>query len=299
MKFRKVFSKANFLKENLRTILILILSFIYLILIVMSLFQVYPSASQIYYDKDGNVIRNKISFSHPLGTNQHGYDYLSWLIYGWKTTFFSACFAALFFLIFGIAFGILIGYYKNIISKIIENIFNVINSFPILLLLLLLVFVFNAYLHNVRSDNARFLRDIEIYIYLSFYGLLCSPKLAEIIKSRINSLKDQDFILASKSLGLSNSHIIVKNILWYESKELIVAQLAYILAEGIFIEITLAYFQYSVRDSWGCLLYDLYNLSNATAAFYIILFFVGITPFYFYYLSEKVNEKYKIRKVYI
>jgi len=269
---------------------------------VIGLFGLSEPPGKWYKDEFGNVLRNALpSLKHPLGTDSYGYDYLILTIYGWKTSFLAAFSGALFFLIFGIIFGIAIGYYGGKFSQIFQSIFNIINSFPILLLILLLIVIINAYLNNAVSYFGRFLRDIKIYVYLAIYGFLCSPKLAEIIKNQINYLKSQEFIKSAQCLGLSDFKIIVSHILWYGSRTILIAQLAYILAEGIMIEVTLSYLGYGISgSSWGNLLGRLQSeYLNATEAFYVMLLFIGGTSFYFYYIAERINRKYVIKKTFV
>jgi len=131
-----------------------------------------------------------------LGTDQYGRDILSRIIYGSKISLSIGFLVVLISVTLGTVIGVTSGYFGGWIDAIMMRIVDVLIAFPALFLILIIIATFG---------NSIYL----IVITLSFTGWM---GVARIVRSQVLSLKEQEFILAAKSLGLSNMRIIFRHL---------------------------------------------------------------------------------------
>ena len=229
-----------------------------------------------------------ISANHLLGTGYFRKDIFSEFIYGTASTFIAGMTAAIPFLFFGVLFGISAGYFDNRWTVALNKILDVFNSFPKLLVLLMFIGVFGS----------------SPVMIMALFGFISAPKLAELIKGRILSLKKETFIDASVALGLSHSQIISKHILYYNCKELILGQFFYIYGAAVLIEASLSYVRLgfsATQASWGYMLYEARSRTLFTLpwsknfnmkALIIIVALSGLTLSMFYLAQYFKNRAY-------
>ena len=88
------------------------------------------------------------------------------------------------------------------------------NSFPILLMVILVAVVLQTN-HLFKSKN------VQLGITMMIFGMISSPKLTNMIVSKIKSLRAEEFIQSAIVLGIPHHVIILKHIIWLECRYLI------------------------------------------------------------------------------
>ena len=147
------------------------------------------------YRKNGNP-EFIVTRSFILGTDQYGRDILSRVIYGSKISLSIGFLVVLISVTLGTIVGVSSGYFGGIIDNTLMRVVDILIAFPALFLILIIIATFG---------NSIFL----IVITLSFTGWM---GVARIVRSQVLSLKEQEFILAAKSLGLSHLRIIFRHL---------------------------------------------------------------------------------------
>jgi peptide/nickel transport system permease protein len=173
-----------------------------------------------------------------LGTDFMGRDILSRLIVGIQAYFLPGLLAILIALCFGAGLGVLAGYRGEKLDTGITYFTNLVDSFPRLVLILLVIAAFKP----------------DIYYIMLVVGLTNAPVVASLIKGKIQFLKQKNFIEADIALGLPTRIIIFKHILWHHCRSLLIIQATLGMAEAILIETSLSYLGFGVQEptpSWG------------------------------------------------
>ncbi|RNA64688.1 ABC transporter permease [Prosthecochloris sp. ZM_2] len=137
-----------------------------------------------------------VSHTFVLGTDQYGRDILSRVIYGSRISLSIGFLVVLISVTLGTVIGVSSGYFGGLTDNILMRIVDVLIAFPALFLILIIIAIFG---------NSIFL----IVITLSFTGWM---GVARLVRSQVLSLKEQEFILAARSLGLSNMRIIFRHL---------------------------------------------------------------------------------------
>jgi peptide/nickel transport system permease protein len=175
---------------------------------------------------------------HLLGTDFMGRDMLSRLIVGIQAYFLPGLLAIVIALIFGTFSGVLAGYRGGHFDTVITYVNNLVDSFPRLVLILLVIAAFKP----------------DIYYIMIVIGLTNVPVVASLIKGKIQFLKQMNFIEADTALGLPAHTIILKHILWHNCRSLLIIQATIGMAEAILMETSLSYLGFGVQEptpSWG------------------------------------------------
>lgn len=145
------------------------------------------------------------SVNHWFGTDEWGYDILSLLLYGAKYTLFTSVFTALFRILIGGTAGLVSGMRKRKINSI--NIFGLLGSIPSFLII---YFVMVGIVINSTLPSWK--------LALIQGGLMTAigvPGVYATISEKTAVMRENLFVIASKSLGGSKLHIIKRHILPY------------------------------------------------------------------------------------
>lgn len=228
----------------------------------------------------GYLVYGPWSGAHPLGTDERGRDLLVRVAHAARTSLMAGLIALFSYLGLGIALGTAAGYLAGRWQRWVAHLASIANNSPILLLLLLAVIIIDS------AVPSRFL-FMRGYVLMFLLGIFSSPKLAELIRGRIGSLKQMAYIESALALGLSPWRIIVKHILWLECRPVIIVQGAYMLGQAMLVEATLTYLTFGLEYpmvSWGLMLRSMASgfFTGETAVFVVL----GVMTFFIYYFHH-------------
>ncbi|UCF30828.1 MAG: ABC transporter permease [bacterium] len=175
---------------------------------------------------------------HLLGTDFMGRDILSRLVLGTQAYFLPGLLSITIALTLGSLVGVLSGYWGAGFDTAATYLGNLLDSFPRLVFILLVVAAFKP----------------DIYYIMVVVGITNVPVVSLLIRDKILSLKQKTFIEAAKALGLRNRTIIFRHILWHNCRSTLIIQATLGMAEAILIESSLSYLGFGVQEptpSWG------------------------------------------------
>ena len=189
------------------------------------------------------------SWQHPMGTDGLGRDQLTRILYGGRISFTVGLLVVALTLTVGVSIGAIAGYFGGWVDNVLMRITDAALSLPSLLVLILL----SASLREVRSGY--FERNNVLLIALVI-GLLSWMTFARLVRAAFLTLREMDYVTASRSLGGSNLYIITRHILPNAIGPIIVEstlELGYAIIE----ESGLSFLGFGIQPptpSWGNLL---------------------------------------------
>src|SRR4051812_15137477 len=196
-----------------------ILGIIWLVVLVtLTILATYfPSAVPFIRDYDTRVKVNGRTTSYGLGPGwtawwgleKSSYDVFSRCIYAAKVTLTISLGATLIGLLLGGLLGMMAGYFRGWPDRIISIITDSLQAVPFLVLALVLV---------IRADDWR-----SRYDWLSWFtrtwsltltlGVIVIAPIARLVRAQTLTLREREFVLASRSVGAKRSRIMIKEIL--------------------------------------------------------------------------------------
>ena len=170
----------------------------------------------------------KIGAKFLLGADYLGRDLLSRVVYGARVSLPAGFAGALTALIIGLVYGCISGYYGGRVDNIMMRIVDIMYAFPTMLLIILLMAFFKttfggaaepgtaAYTFNRINDAVDRLLGLEgggmLFIFMGI-GITAWMGTARLARGQILSLKEKEFIEASRMIGAGDTRIITRHIL--------------------------------------------------------------------------------------
>jgi ABC-type dipeptide/oligopeptide/nickel transport system permease subunit len=177
---------------------------------------------------------------HLLGTDQIGRDLLSRVIWGGRVSLVVGVAAVLLSATIGVLFGLTAGYFAGQADWTIMTLINVMLTFPFVLLALAVIAVLGPSVSNM----------------IIVLGATGWPIYARIIRAETYALREREFVVAARALGMSHPRIVFGEILPnLVSPIVVVATLQ--IAQVIILESFLSFLGLGVQPptpAWGNML---------------------------------------------
>jgi peptide/nickel transport system permease protein len=210
------------------------------------------------------------SSKHFFGVDTIGRDVFSRVIYGAQVSLKVAFIGTGLSVLIGVVLGMIAGYYRGWIDTGLSRVLDVLLAFPVLLLGLGLATACSG-----KDGCMGGLIEPGLSVVIFIIVIASSPYVARIIRGQVLSLREKEFVEASRSLGASNRRIMFREILPNLVAPIIVYSTLFIPA-NILLEAALSFLGVGVQPpnpSWGEM------LAKATSIFDVawwFLFFPGL-----------------------
>ena len=229
-------------------------------LVVLTLFIIVSAFGPLFAPYNPNTqslreILQQPSSEHVLGTDFLGRDTASRLIYGARMSLMVGVVALGIAAVIGIILGLMAGFFGGWVNAVIMRIVDALMSFPMILLALLLAGLLGGGLKNVMIA----------------LGIALIPGYARLMCGQVLSIKENDYVMAGRSMGSSNWRIMFRHVLPNAFPPLLVLVTMQIGA-AILAEAGLSYLGIGISPptaSWGAMVSDgfKYLLTNPLLSF--------------------------------
>ena len=173
-----------------------------------------------------------------LGSDHLGRDILTRLMYGARISLIIAFAAATVNLLIGVGYGSISGFVGGTVDNIMMRIVDIINSIPLVIYVILLM---------VLLDKS------NMWTIILALGSVYWVGMARLVRGQILSLKDQEFVLAAKVIGVSSGKIISRHLIPNALGPILVS-LTMMIPSAIFTEAFLSFIDIGIsapQASWG------------------------------------------------
>ena len=237
-----------------------------------------PIFSSHTYDEQNLMMTNQSpSLEHWFGTDNLGRDIFIRVLYGARISLSIGIVASLINLFIGVIYGGISGFFGGKVDRVMMNVVDVLYSVPTLLYVILLMVVLKPGLMN-------------IFIAL---GIGYWLQMARIVRGQILAMKQQEFILAARTIGASRVRILLHHLI-PNAMGAIVVTMTLAIPDAIFTEAFLSFIGLGVSApmaSWGVLASE--GVNNLRA-YPFQLFFpaaaISITMLAFNFLGDGLRD---------
>ena len=234
-RFRRVFFSRGVVVFGL----VVLVSFL-----LAALFAEWLAPYNPYRQEMGSALQ-PISGQHLLGTDQFGRDTLSRLIYGSRTALMVGFISVFLAAFMGITLGVIAGYFGKTTGLIIMRFIDTMMPFPLILLALLIAALLGGGMKNLIVALA----------------IATIPPYARIMNGETLSIKENDYILALRSMGSGHARIIFNHIL-PNAFPAIMVLMTLQLGQLILTEASLSFLGIGIEPphaAWGSMVNDGYR----------------------------------------
>ncbi len=171
------------------------------ILAIMILISLFAPLLTSYSPTAPNLAQTLLppSAAHPLGTDDLGRDALSRLMYGGRISFLVGFGSTIIAITIGVIWGAVSAYLGGIYDRLMMRFVDLVMSFPVIFLLLIVL--------NFTGSHA------SVWLMVLYLGLFGWTGLSRIVRAQVLSLKNLDYVEASRAQGAGPLRIIFRHIL--------------------------------------------------------------------------------------
>ena len=191
------------------------------------------------------------SGAHPFGVDRLGRDVFARTVYGARVSLEVALIATGIAVVIGVAVGLVAGFYRGWVDTVLSRLTDVVLAFPILLLGLGLAAACSG-----ADGCLGGLVQPGLPVVIMVIAIINWTYIARIVRGQVLSLREKEFVEASRSLGASNGRIIVRDILPNLLAPLIVYA-SLLIPANILLEAALSFLGVGVAGgtpSWGAMI---------------------------------------------
>lgn len=194
--------------------------------------------------------------SFPLGTDASGRDVMSRLIFGSQVSLQVGVLAIGFAVLIGAILGLMSGYFGGWLDVFIMRLTDIMMSFPDLLLVMAIVAIINPGEVKLFQLTSKIGLTPEVIFICIAISVVSWTQYARLVRSQVLTVREMEFVEASRSLGAKDTQIMFGHILPNVAAPIIVVATMGI-ASAIMTEASLSFLGFGVKQptaSWGSMI---------------------------------------------
>ena len=236
------------------------------------------------------------TWAHPMGTDELGRDLLTRLLYGGRISLSIGLMAMLLAVVIGSLVGGLAGFYGGWVDNVLMRLVDMMLAFPSLFVLIILALA----LRDLPIEALRGTAFASVFSIVLVIAVLSWMSVARLVRASFLSLRESDFVLAARALGVPNRRIMLRHMLPNAISPIIVAA-TFRVATSVVTESGLSYLGFGVQPptpTWGNMLKNAQNLMTRapwTAIFPGLMIFVSVIAVNF--IGDGLRDALDPRKV--
>ncbi len=215
----------RFLRHRLAAV-----SLVVFVLLILFAF-VGPHLWQFTYNKFTNDLNTSPDLKHPFGTDATGYDELSVVMRGTQQSLKVAFTIAIIGTGVGAAWGVFAGFLGGFVDSGLMRLADLILTLPALALAAALA-------HNSSGG---------VYTIGIILAVVSAPYVARVVRGVVLSLREREFVEASRALGASNLRIMVRHLL-PNTLPVVIVNATLLVAAGILLETALSFVGFGIQS---------------------------------------------------
>ena len=214
---------------------------VFMVIMVSVIFPLAPLVAPIHPHRiELSEVGEAPSLAHPLGTDLTGRDVWSRLVFGGRVSISVGLVAVIIYTSIGLVVGCLSGYVGGTTDTVIMRITDTVMAFPVIVILISVVAIIGPGLFNSM-------------LAIGFIGW---TGIARLTRGQILSVREMDFVLAARAVGVPRFQILRKHVLPSILAPITVAA-SFGMAGAILTEAALSFLGLGVQipvPSWGNML---------------------------------------------
>lgn len=202
---------------------------------MMTIYDYNGTEVALYYGQKPYVVANPAdntiypqshvwNHSYILGTDNLGRDILTRLMYGTRISLMVAFVAAAVNMVIGILFGGISGYAGGMVDAVMMRIVDIISTIPLTLYVILIMVVLGSGIQSI----------------IIALGTVYWVDMARVVRGQVLSLKEQEFVMAAKTIGSSTKTILFEHLIPNAMGSILVT-VTMLIPSAIFMEAFLGY----------------------------------------------------------